>query len=262
MKKLLLLICISLLTSFAFSQTSNEILKEVHVRFFLKPAVNLMYTPTRLNNTEFNNGSSKTEVTDGFTLTPGLCLNFGVNLIESPWLTVGLFQEYSEGWLFGESHSYNQQGIKLRGGWPQIQVTAEWSRFPFRKVTGYFVDYSTGNQFSRSFQNSGYDNISRSQFGLAFKTQNDCWIEAAYLEDSFQGALISGKKAQGVSFGLNKTDQWYIQLDLLFNHPVKGNTITGASIPTTLKTDDLFFNFKFGTNLSEAIHVGKWLVPH
>lgn len=259
MKRISLLLVICLLGGFTKAQSVEEYLREVKIRFFLRPAANLMYTPTRLNNTEFKNGSDKTEVTDGFTLTPGLCLNFGVNVIESPWLTVGVFQEYSEGWLFGESHSYNQQGIKLSAGLPNFQFTAEFSRFPFRKVTGFFAEYSTGNQYDRSYQNSNYDNIFRNQYGLAFNTGSQLWLELAYLEDSFQGAWISNKKAQGFVLGLNKTDGWYLNLEALFNHPVRGSVL--VSTPNaSLKSEDLFFNFKFGTNLSEAIRIGRWLV--
>jgi hypothetical protein len=260
MKKLSLLLMLCVFGGVSHAQSTEEMLREVKIRFFLRPATNLMYTPTRLNNTDFKNGSSTTEITDGFTLTPGLCFNFGLNIIESPWFTAGLFQEYSEGWFFGESHSYNQQGIKIRGGLPNFQVTAEWSRFPFRKVTGFYVEYGTDNKYDRSYQNSAYDNISRSQYGIAFNTGDDLWLEAAYLEDSFQGAWISGKKAQGIVLGLNNTDGWYLNLDLLFNHPVRGSTISGTAVPTTLKADDLFFNLKFGTSLSEAIKVGKWLI--
>lgn len=259
MKRISFLLAISLLGGFLQAQTPEEYLREVKVRFFLRPAANLMYTPTRLNNTEFKNGSDKTEVSDGFTRTPGLCLNFGVNVIESPWLTAGVFQEYSEGWFFGESHTYNQQGIKLRAGLPNFQVTAEWSRFPFRKVTGFFVEYSTGNEYTRSYQNSGYDNIYRNQYGLSFNTGNGLWLDVAYLEDSFQGSWINGKKAQGINIGLNKTDDWYLNLDVLFNHPVRGSVLT-TTPGSTLKPEDFFFNFKFGTNLSEAIRVGRWLV--
>lgn len=260
MKRISLFLILGLLGGFSKAQSTNEYLREVKIRFFLRPAANLMYTPTRLNNTEFNNGSATSEITDGFTLTPGLCLNFGLNVIESPWLTAGIFQEYSEGWLFGESHSYNHQGIRLRAGLPNFQVTAEWSRFPFRKVTGFFVEYSEGNKYNRSFQNSNYDNIFRNQYGLAFKTGNQTWLELAYLEDSFQGAWISGKKAQGFVIGLNKNEDWFLNLEVLFNHPVRGSTVSGVAVPAELKSEDLFFNFKFGTNLSEAIKIGQWLV--
>lgn len=236
MKKNIFLIII--ISCFYTTQAQN-IVNQLGLQISGKIGFNGIALPSRNNIYELADGVKKRgdfETKTSFTTG----INFSIEFwpIYTPFLGYGITKEFSEGWLFGDSHSLQKFGHLFFLGTEKFKIISEYS-FLTRRCTGYSFNQSNSQSYVEELNRSFYDNIKRTLYGIQIGF-TEIQLKVGYFTETYE---FIDKKSNGVNIIINKSNDYEIILECIFDHPIRGFIANGITVPTDLSQKDLFFYF-------------------